>query len=152
MLVRRSADGAGARLSTFLALFSSPGDGFAGFLVGGAAALGFTLVPLLLALGEGEFDFDSSVFEIHAGGDQGESLLLGLANEFANFFFVNQKFAGAQGGMVGGVAVVIGPNMAVEEPEFAVLDEAVGVLEIGLAAADGFDLGSGQRDPGLEFF
>src|ERR1039458_2289338 len=32
--------------------FSSSGDGFAGFLVGGAAALGFALVPHLFALGE----------------------------------------------------------------------------------------------------
>src|ERR1017187_4184974 len=33
--------------------FSSSRDGFAGFLVGGAAALGFALVPHLFAFGEG---------------------------------------------------------------------------------------------------
>jgi hypothetical protein len=31
--------------------------------------------------------------------------------------------------MIGRVAVVIGADVAVEEPEFAVLDNAVGVLE-----------------------
>jgi hypothetical protein len=42
--------------------------------------------------------------------------------------------------------------VAVEEPEFAVLDEAVGVLEIGLAGSNGLYFGSGENDSGLEFF
>ena len=41
--------------------------------------------------------------------------------------------------------------MHVEQKRLAVLDEAVGVLEIGLALADGLDLGSAQGDAGLEF-
>ena len=106
----------------------------------------------MLAFGEGEFDFDFAILEIHAGGDEGESLLLGLADELANFFLVNQKFAGAEGGMIGRVAVVIGADVAVEEPEFAVFDKAVGVLEIGGAGADGLHFGSGENDAGLEFF
>src|ERR1039458_4314721 len=135
-----------------LPLFSTSGDGFAGFLVGGATALGLALVPELFALGQGEFDFDFAILEIHAGGDQSESLLLGLANELANFFFVKQKFAGAENGMIGVVAVLIGADVAVEEPEFALLDQAVGVLEIGLAGANGLYFGSGENHSGLEFF
>ena len=78
--------------------------------------------------------------------------MLGFADELANFFLVNQELAGAQGGMIGVIAMVVGADVAVEEPEFAVFDQAVGVLKIGLARADGFDLGSGERDSGLEFF
>src|SRR5208282_6009450 len=58
----------------------------------------------------------------------------------------------AQGGVIGRVAVVVGAHVAVEEPEFAVFDQAVGVLEIGRASADRFHLGAGEHDSGLEFF
>src|SRR5450759_275347 len=61
-------------------------------------------------------------------------------------------FAGAEGGMIRVVAVVIGADVAVEEPEFAVFEQPVGVLEIGRAGTDGFHLGSGENDSGLEFF
>ena len=54
--------------------------------------------------------------------------------------------------MIGVVAVLVGADVAIEEPEFAVLDQAVGVLEIGFAGADGLYLGSGENDAGLEFF
>src|SRR5450755_2911601 len=80
----------------------APGDRLAGFLVGSAAALGFAFIPLLFALGQGKLNFDFSVLEVHASGNQGQALLLGLADELANFFFVDQQFSGAQSGMVGG--------------------------------------------------
>src|ERR1700687_982726 len=132
--------------------FSSPGDGLPRFLVGGATALGLALVPLLFALRQREFDFDLAILEIHARGNQRESLLLGLANQLANFFFVKQKFAGTKGGMIGVVAVLIGADMAVEEPEFTILDQPVGVFEIGFAGSNGLHLGSGENNSGLEFF
>ena len=40
--------------------------------------------------------------------------------------------------------------MQVEQKRLAVLDEAVGVFEVGLALADGFDLGPAQGHAGLE--
>src|SRR6266480_1788555 len=62
---------------------SSLGSGFpaarnriAGFLVGGAAALGFALVPELLALGDGQLHLDPAVLEIHPSGNKCEPLLL----------------------------------------------------------------------------
>jgi hypothetical protein len=42
--------------------------------------------------------------------------------------------------------------VAIQEPEFAVLDQAVGVLEVGFAGADGLYLGSGEDYASLEFF
>ena len=41
--------------------------------------------------------------------------------------------------------------MRVQQKGLAVLDQSVGVLEIGFALADGFDLGAAQGDAGLEF-
>jgi hypothetical protein len=43
----------------------------------------------------------------------------------------------------------VGSDVGIEEKEFAVLYEAIGVLEIGLAGADGLDLGSAKGDAGF---
>jgi hypothetical protein len=48
--------------------------------------------------------------------------------------------------------VVIGADVAVEQPEFAIFDKAVGVFEIGRAATDRLYLGSREYDTSLEFF
>ena len=76
-------------------------------LSGGAAAFGFALVPQLLAFGQGEFNLHSTVLEVHPRGDEGQALLLGLADELADFLLVDQQFAGAQGRVVEDVAVVV---------------------------------------------
>ena len=54
--------------------------------------------------------------------------------------------------MVVDVAVLVGADVGVEEPEFAVLNQAVGVFQVGEAAADGFGLSSGKNNPALKFF
>ncbi len=51
-------------------------DGGAGLAVGLAAALGFALVPILFAFGEGELALDAAVAEVEAGGN--ERMTLGL--------------------------------------------------------------------------
>ena len=56
------------RASTSHAVFAGVYGG-AGVAVGFAALLGFALVPVLFALGDGQFAFDPAV-EIEAGGDE----------------------------------------------------------------------------------
>ena len=34
---------------------------------------------------------------------------------------------------------------AIQQPEFAIFDQAVGIFEVGQAVADGFDLGASQE-------
>ena len=53
-------------------------DGGAGFAVGLAASLGFALVPVLLALGQGQFSLHTPVAEVKPGGDERVSLDLRL--------------------------------------------------------------------------
>jgi hypothetical protein len=53
-------------------------DGGARFAVGFTAALGFALVPVLLALGDGQFAFDAPIAEVKAGGDERVPLHLRL--------------------------------------------------------------------------
>jgi hypothetical protein len=141
--------GEDARLSTSL---SSPGDGFAGFAVGSAAAFGFPFVPLLFASRQRHFDFHPAILEIHAGRNQGEALLLRFSKQLPDFLLVHQQLASAEHGVVGVAAVLIGTDVAVQEPEFAILDQAVGVFQISFARAHGLDFGSGERHPRLKFF
>ena len=42
--------------------------------------------------------------------------------------------------------------MGVQQPQFAVFDDAVGVLQIGPPGADGLHLSAGEHDSGLELF
>jgi hypothetical protein len=83
-------------------LVSSPGalgagyGGF-GFLVAFAGALGGALVPVLFALGEGEFALDAAVAEIKFDGDERVAFLLRQTLEFVDFTLVQKEFAGAQG-------------------------------------------------------
>jgi len=53
-------------------------DGGAGFAVGLAAALGFSLVPVLFTLGQGQFALDTPIAEVKPGGDERVSLDLRL--------------------------------------------------------------------------
>ena len=63
---------------------------------------------------------------------------------------MQEEFARAGFIVVGDVAVGVGPDMQVEQERFAILDEAVGVFEVGLALADRFDFRPAQRHAGLE--
>ena len=53
-------------------------DGGAGIAVGLAALFGLALVPVLLALGHGQFAFDPPVAEVKPGGDERVALDLRL--------------------------------------------------------------------------
>src|ERR1700690_557009 len=46
----------------------------------------------------------------------------------------------------------VGADMNVEQKRLAVLDEAVGVLQVGFALADRFDFSSAEGDAGFDFF
>ena len=140
-------DGGATRLG-----FPASADGISGFFVGGAAAFGFAFIPELFAFGQGQFDFYFAILEIHADGDQRQSLLLGFADQLADFFFVHEQLAGAEWSVVVHVTVLVGADVSIEQPEFAVLDQAVRVFEVGEAAADGFGLGPGKNYAALKFF
>src|ERR1035438_3393604 len=90
--------------------FPAAVDRFPSFLIGRAPPVGLALVPELLALGQSQFHLDSPVLEVQPRGDQGETLLLGLANQLADLFAMHQQFAGTQRGVVEDVAVLVGTD------------------------------------------
>src|SRR5581483_651457 len=98
--------------------------------VGSSTAFSFALVPQLLALGERKLQFHSSVLEIHARRDQSQTLLLGLADQFTGFFFMDEQFAAPQRGVIVDVPVFILANMAVQKPKLAIFDNPIGILQV----------------------
>ncbi|SRR6266487_5302167 len=122
-------------------LFSSGSSNrFSCFFVRSPSPFGFTLVPELLAFSQRKFNLYSAVLEVHSRWDESQAFLLGLADQLTELFFMHQEFPRAQGSMVVDVAMFVGADMAVQEPEFAVFDQAVGVLQVDLAATDRLDL------------
>ena len=63
---------------------------------------------------------------------------------------MHEQTAGAQSFVVHGVAVGEGADVGVEQEALAILEQTVGVLEVGFTLADGFDLGAAEGDAGLE--
>src|ERR1039458_3360344 len=63
---------------------------------------------------------------------------------------VHQQLPGAQRFMVEDVAMFVRPNVRINQPQFAVFHQAIGVFQIGPSSADGLDLGAAQGDAGLE--
>src|SRR5579862_5545467 len=92
---------------------SSARDRFSGFFVRRSPTLSLPLIPKLFAFSQGEFNFDSSILEIHTSRNQGQAFLLGLADEFPNFLLMHQELAGAQWSMIKDVAMLIGSDVGV---------------------------------------
>ena len=55
-------------------------------------------------------------------------------------------------GVIGIAAVFVRADMAVQQPEFVVLHQTVGVLQVGLAGPDRLYLGTGKNHSRLKFF
>src|SRR5262249_5567470 len=125
---------------------------FPGFFIWGTAAFGFTLIPELFAFGECKFHFHTTILEVQAGRNQREALLLSLSDQLADFVLVDKQLTGPERGVVEDVAVIVGTDVSIQKPELAVLDQTVGILEVGLASPDGFHLRPSQNDAGLKFF
>src|SRR5271166_2568545 len=63
---------------------------------------------------------------------------------------MQEQLSCTRGVVIGHVSVGVGTDMHVEKKGLAVLDEAVGVLEVGLALADGLDFGPAQSNAGFK--
>ena len=119
------------------------------FLVGFAFPFSLAFVPLLFACGDGKFAFDAAVAEVEPNGDKRRALSLGGGGELFDLAMMQQQFSRAQALVIHGVAVREGADVGVQEEGLAVLEQAIGVLEVGLAFANGLDFGTAQGDATL---
>jgi hypothetical protein len=62
--------------------FPASGDRFTRFLIGRLSPLGFALVPMLFASCQSQLYFHAAIAEVQPRRDQGQSLLLRLADQF----------------------------------------------------------------------
>ena len=63
---------------------------------------------------------------------------------------MQQEFSRPERLVIAGIAMRIWPDVGVEQEGLAIFDDAVGVLEVRLAFANGFDLGAAQGNACLE--
>jgi hypothetical protein len=127
------------------------GDGLLDFTASFFFAQLAAAVPGFLATGDGDFAFGNAITEIDAKGDEGKALLLGFGDEFVDFAAVEEELAGAEGLVIPDAAGEVAGNVAMEEPDFAVFDSGVGIAEVGVAIAEGFDLGAAEDEAGFHF-
>jgi len=106
----------------------------------------------LLAFGQCYFNFHFTVLKVHPCGNQREPALLCLANELADLLFMYQQLTRAQRRMIEDVAVLVRPDVAIQQPQLAVFDQSVGVFEVGMPSSNRFDLSPSQRHACLKFF
>src|SRR5512134_4000647 len=97
-------------------------------------------VAALLAGGEGDLDLGARALEVDPGGDQCEAALGGLADQALDLAAVQQQFAGAVGVVVLAAGRQIGRDVGATQPDLAVVDGREGLVELGLALAEGLDL------------
>ncbi len=108
------------------------------------------LVIELLALAEPKLDFHAAVLEIQGEGNEGHAVLHNACVELHDLPLVHQKPARADRIFVKDVAVLIRAYMHAAHKKLAIFNRAEAVLQIDLPGPNGFDLGPGQFDPGLE--
>jgi len=104
----------------------------------------------LLALTQPKLDLHAAVLEIQAQRDQRHAVLHHARVQLDDLALVHQQPPGPHRIQIEDIAVLIGADVDAADEELAILDRTVGVLQIDVAAADGFDLGPGQLDAGLE--
>src|SRR3954452_19064882 len=110
------------------------------------------VVPLvvgLLALGQREGGLDLAVLEVQVERDQGETALLGLADELLDLGAVHEHLALAARGVVRPGALRVLRDVHVLQPHLAVVDGGEAVDERGTAGPQALHLRAGEHQAHL---
>ena len=119
------------------------------FAVGVALFNVFALVELDFAFADREGDFHFSVFPIEGEGKESVAFHGGMAEEFANFGFVKEKFARRFWIVIQQVAVAVFVDVRVVKEDLVIIDASEGIADLALAGAEGLDLGAFEDDSRL---
>jgi len=132
----------------FIALLHFPVD----FSICVALCDRIALIVHLLASAKTKFYLDVRILEIKRQRDQRHALLCNESVQLHDLALVHKKLATAQGVTVEDIAVLVGAYMHTDNEKLAVLDVAVGVLEVDTSCANALDLGTEKLDASLIFF
>jgi len=114
-------------------------------------ALGFFIffrlaaVPFLFALGKGQFAFGNAVAKINPQGDKRQSFIVQFSFELCYLFPAKKQLPRSERAVVKWAAGKIFANMKIDEPNFALADQAIGVPYLGLTFAQRFHLCAKQH-------
>jgi hypothetical protein len=129
---------------------------------GGHGAIGFSfdgflfeVVPFVdgrLPSSHADFDFHMAVLPVEPEGDKRLALDRASRKQFGNLRLVEEEFAAALWFVLRMTGAFVRLNIRVIEVNLIILDSGKGVVEVGEASPDRFDLGSLQRDAGFYLF
>src|SRR6185503_2435904 len=135
----RSAAPAGARSSAtyralHVALVVAP------FLVG-------ALVVKLLTLAEGERDLRFPTLEVDLEREQRQTLTLHCADHLPDLLLVQEEFPSPRRLVIEVARLFIGRYVQIEQKDFSVLNDRIGIGDVGLSVPQRFHLAAGKDDP-----
>ena len=115
-----------------------------------ALLLGVALVVLGLALGERDLGLDPAALVVEVERNEGEALLLDLADQAPDLLLVHEQLLGPVGfGLDMGRRAAERVDAAADQPQLAVADDDVAVGQLHLAGTDRLDLPAGEDHPRL---
>ena len=113
--------------------------------------LGRALVLGLLTLRDADFDLrHAAMIEVEDQRDKRHALPLGRVPEIREFLAADQQLAAAALFVAEGFGLQVGRDVAVDEPELALLDRRIALGNVGLADAHRFHLRSVKLDPAFD--
>src|SRR6202049_1971948 len=103
------------------------------------------LVVELLALAQGEGDFRLSAPEVDFQRNQRQPLALDGADHLADLLPMQQEFPRPRGLVVEITRLFVGRNVQVEQKNLSILNDRVGISDVGLSVPKRLDLTTGQN-------
>ena len=122
-----------------------PAHGLANLALRLFFALGLAAIPFLFPLGDSYFALGDSVAEVNSQRYEGQTLLIGLSSQFFNLSLAEKEFPRPERPMIEWPPGKILADMAIEEPNLAAPDQAIGIPQIRLALSKGFHPGAEQH-------
>src|SRR5436190_5200918 len=116
-----------------------------------ALLLGLALVVELLAARQRQLDLGAALdVEIELERHQRHALALDRAHQLVDLVAMQKELARALGRMVEAAPLQVFRNRGIDQPDLPAARIRVGFGDGRLALPQRFDLGAGERDPGLE--
>lgn len=129
---------------------SPPADGTLHFLLRVGLLHRLAFVVQFSAAGQGDFDAGEAAAEVEFQGDERAAALLGFAGEFGNLAAVQQQFARAFRFVIEAAGLREFGDVAIDQPDFAVVHAGVGLFDRRVPSAQAFHFGADEHDAGLD--
>ena len=101
------------------------------------------------SLRHGNLGFQLSIFPMQIEQDEGASTHLGFAIELIDFGAMEQKFAHSFGRRNLVTGTLVGLDVGIIKKGFTILDASEGIVNVGLACPDRFDLAAFELEAGF---